>query len=138
MHMLTILYDAGCELCRRCRIWMEGEPAWVELEFVASSSDDARARFGTIPWRSGELVVVADDGRVWAGGAAFLVCLWALREWREWSYRLASPELVPLAELCFRVLSAERRTIGALLRHRFFRPGSLSRRAAGGNSHGIL
>ena len=63
MNTLTVLYDAGCELCRRCRSWMESEPAWVELEFVASSSDDARTRFKAIPWRSGELVVVADDGK---------------------------------------------------------------------------
>jgi predicted DCC family thiol-disulfide oxidoreductase YuxK len=117
MTTLTILYDAECELCRRCRDWMERQSTYVRVDWLSCASPEARATFGVIPWLGTELIVVADDGRVWAGAAAFLVCLWALREWREWSYRLATPALAPFAERFFRALSAERRRVGALFSH---------------------
>ena len=117
MTTLTILYDAECVLCRNCRAWMERQNAYVRLDWLPCASPEARATFGVIPWLGTELVVVADDGRVWAGSAAFLVCLWALREWREWSYRLATPALAPFAERLFKLLSGERRRIGALFSH---------------------
>ncbi len=115
MDRLTVLYDAECGLCLRCRAWMLGQQSFVELEFVAAGSTEAQQRFGRLPWEGEQLVVVAGDGRVWAGSAAFLVCLWALVDWREWSYRLSGPALAPLAERFFRVVSAERRRIAALL-----------------------
>jgi predicted DCC family thiol-disulfide oxidoreductase YuxK len=117
MTTLTILYDAECVLCRNCRAWMERQGAYVHIDWLPCTSPEALAAFGVIPWLGAELVVVADDGRVWAGAAAFLTCLWALREWREWSYRLATPALAPLAERFFRAFSAERRRVGALFSH---------------------
>jgi predicted DCC family thiol-disulfide oxidoreductase YuxK len=117
MTALTILYDDECGLCRNCRAFMERQPTYVRVDWLPCASPEARAAFGVIPWLGAELVVVADDGRVWAGAAAFLVCLWALCEWREWSYRLATPALAPFAERFFRVLSAERRKVGALFSH---------------------
>ena len=43
-----------------------------------------------------EIVVISDTGDVWQGGSAWVMCLWALREYREWSQRLAHPALLPL------------------------------------------
>lgn len=117
VNTLTVLYDADCELCRRCRDWLSAQPAFVPLEFVAAASDEAAARFGNLG-RGEQLVVVSDDGRVWAGSPAFVMSLWALKEWREWSLRLAAPGLSSLAEAFFRVLSAERRRLAALFDHR--------------------
>jgi hypothetical protein len=97
---------------------MARQPSYVRLELVPASSDAVPARFPGVPWKRAELTVVADDGRVWGGSAAFLVCLWALRDFREWSYRLSGPELLPLAAGFFRMISAERRHIGAFLDHR--------------------
>jgi predicted DCC family thiol-disulfide oxidoreductase YuxK len=118
MQRLTVLYDSGCALCVRCRDWMHGQASFVELDFLACYSEDARVRYGAIPWLGGQLVVVADDGRVWAGSAAFLLCLWALVDWREWSYRLSGPSFAPLAQRFFQLISAERHRIAALLDHR--------------------
>jgi len=117
MTALTILYDADCVLCRNCRAFMEQQPAHVTIEWVPCASREALEHYGSIPWLGAELVVVADDGRVWVGAAAFLMCLWALREWREWSYRLATPALAPFAERLFRGLSAKRHRIGAWFSH---------------------
>ena len=93
------------------------QASFVPLTFVACSEAEARARYGRIPWLGDELVVVGDGGEVWVGPAAFLTCLWALVEWREWSYRLAGPGFAPLAERFFLVLSSRRRSIAALFDH---------------------
>jgi len=114
---LTVLYDPTCALCQRSRAWMLGQPAYVALRFVACTGAEARARFGDIPWLGDELVVVADTGDVWAGPAAFITCLWALVEWREWSYRLSGTAFAPLAERFFRFLSSRRRSIAAFFEH---------------------
>ena len=114
---LTVLFDPTCALCQRCRAWMLRQPSFVPLTFLACSEAEARARFGDIPWLGDELVVVGDGGEVWIGPAAFLTCLWALVEWREWSFRLAGPGFAPLAERFFLVLSSRRRSIAALFDH---------------------
>src|SRR6266513_2435821 len=64
---LIILYDEKCALCRRCRHWLEGQETFVPLEFLAAQSPVARERYGDVPWLGADLVVVDDDGNVWAG-----------------------------------------------------------------------
>ena len=99
MKTLYVLYDAKCELCRRVRVWLQGQPAFVPLAFVPLQSPDLDQRFPGItamePAR--QVLVVADSGEVWRGADAWILCLWALREYREWSQRLASPLLRPFA-----------------------------------------
>lgn len=113
---LVVLYDAGCPLCVRCRHWLERQPAYVELIFWAAGSRAAQERFGPhLPWIGVELVVVSERGEAWVGAAAFLMCLWATREYREWSHLLSGPALAPLAERFFHVVSSRRRSIGRVL-----------------------
>jgi predicted DCC family thiol-disulfide oxidoreductase YuxK len=114
---LTVLYDPACSLCRRCRAWMEGQERYLPLRFLACTGEEARKAYGNIPWLEDELVVVGDGGEVWVGPAAFLVCLWALVDWREWSFRLAGPAFAPLAEKFFLFLSSKRRNVAALFDH---------------------
>jgi hypothetical protein len=95
---------------------MLGQRALVALRFLPCASAEARERYGVVPWLGQELVVVSDAGDVWAGPAAFLMCLWALDEWREWSHRLSGPALAPFAERFFVALSSRRKTIAALLK----------------------
>lgn len=114
---LTVLFDPRCALCRRCRAWMQRQPTFVPLTFVACTGGDARARYGDIPWLGDELIVVGDGGEVWIGPAAFLICLWALEDWRAWSYRLAGPAFAPLAKWFFSFLSSHRRGIARFFEH---------------------
>jgi predicted DCC family thiol-disulfide oxidoreductase YuxK len=114
---LTVLYDPTCSLCRRCRTWMERQRSFLRVTWLACTGEEARKAYGEIPWLQDELVVVGDGGEVWAGPAAFLVCLWALVDWREWSFRLAGPAFAPLAERFFLYLSSRRRSIGRLFDH---------------------
>jgi predicted DCC family thiol-disulfide oxidoreductase YuxK len=115
MRALTVLYDESCPLCIRCRDWMSGQRSFVPLRFVPCGSEEARTRYRSIPWLGGELVVVSDEGDVWAGPAAFLVCLWALEDWREWSDTLSGSVFAPMAERFFKALSSRRRAVAALL-----------------------
>jgi predicted DCC family thiol-disulfide oxidoreductase YuxK len=115
MKRMTVLYDDRCALCVRCRDWLTTQWAYLEIELLSCHGAEARARYGGLPWLGEELVVVSDEGDVWIGPAAFLMCLWALVDWRPWSYRLSGPALAPLAERFFHALSSKRSTIAAWL-----------------------
>ncbi|MEV8511805.1 DUF393 domain-containing protein [Dactylosporangium sp. NPDC051484] len=96
---LTVLYDAGCGLCRTARTWLTARSQIVPLEFVAAGSDEARRRYPALdPAETlADITVVADDGGVYTGDAAWLTCLWALDGYRGLAARLAQPHLRPLA-----------------------------------------
>jgi predicted DCC family thiol-disulfide oxidoreductase YuxK len=110
MNKLFVLYDANCEFCRRCRLWLEEQPAYLEMKFIPANSEEARR---TIPeveqfGPGSELTVVSDDGAVYQGPNAFIICLYALVEFREWSIRLARPGLLPFARQTFDFISKNR------------------------------
>jgi predicted DCC family thiol-disulfide oxidoreductase YuxK len=114
---LTILYDARCGFCVHCRRWLERQRALVELEFVPAGSDAARRRFPGLGETDPpeDFVVVDDEGGVYREGDAFILCLYALEEYREWSFRLAGPRLRPLARVAFEWLSRNRRGLSRSL-----------------------
>lgn len=116
MKRLTVLYDEHCPLCVRAAEWMWNQTQLVPLEILPAHSAAAERRFDTLPWRGYELCVISDDGDAWIGPAAFLMCLWALADYREWSYRMSGDTFAPLAERFFRMLSRRRSTIAALFR----------------------
>ncbi|MFN0125346.1 MAG: thiol-disulfide oxidoreductase DCC family protein [Verrucomicrobiales bacterium] len=120
MTTLTIFYDARCGLCSRFRRWMLDQEAFVHLEFLPYDSDQARNRCPDLPSLRAdqEIVVMSDDGSLWQGAGAWVMCLWALREYREWSLRLASPGLQPIARRAVQWISSNRIGISHLLRLR--------------------
>lgn len=114
---LLVLYDAGCPICVRCRHWLETQPTFVPLSFLATDSPDAVERFGPhVPWLGQELVVIGDRGEAWIGPAAFLVALWATKTHRLWSYRLSGPSLAPLAGRFFDQVSKRRGDLARYVR----------------------
>jgi predicted DCC family thiol-disulfide oxidoreductase YuxK len=118
MNTLYIFYDAHCGLCSRFRRWMEAQPAWVLLSFVPYDSAEARQLLpGIGSLRADEeIVVMGDDGCVWQGAAAWVTCLWALRDYREWSARLARPALMGMARRVVHWISSHRIGLSRLLR----------------------
>jgi predicted DCC family thiol-disulfide oxidoreductase YuxK len=99
MNSLTILYDARCNLCAHVRSWLETQPAYLELLFLPAGSAEARQRFPQLDHAEtlDELTVVSDEGAIYSGANAWVICLWALQGYRAWALRLSSPELLPLA-----------------------------------------
>ena len=113
---LVVLYDDSCALCRASAAFVEHQPKYVPIESLAAGSPEALERFGMITKVGKELVVIADDGRVWWGAPeAFLVSMWALVGFRRWAYRLAHPALSPYATAFFQRVSTRRRGIGAVM-----------------------
>ena len=118
---LTVVYDDGCELCRRCRAWLEGSIQLVPLEFVAASEGKRVTELGldpTIVPVGDELVVVGDNGAVWVGPDAFITCLWALTDHRRLAGRLQKPAYRGVAKTAFHALSAGRGAISLALASR--------------------
>ncbi|MEY2497361.1 MAG: hypothetical protein QOD12_917 [Verrucomicrobiota bacterium] len=110
MKRLSVLFDGECSLCGRGRDWLARQPAFLELEFIPFQSPDARARFPGIEALHPEeqLLVVSDEGAVYRGPQAWIICLYALREYRAWSRRLAHPALLPWTRRACELLSENR------------------------------
>jgi predicted DCC family thiol-disulfide oxidoreductase YuxK len=102
---LTVFYDARCGLCCAVRTWLARQPQLIPLE--------CRPKPQALD--ADELVVVADSGEMWSGDSAWLMVLWALAEYRQWSYRLASPLLLPTARTLFASLSESRESLSCRL-----------------------
>lgn len=117
MRRITVLYDASCGFCVRCREWLERQPAFFEVECLWSRSHEAGSRFPDLvrAAEKAELIVVDDEGGVYRGASAWIICLYALRDCREWSLRLASPAWFPFARRAFERLSSSRGFLSRLL-----------------------
>lgn len=111
---IGIVYDSACGLCSAVRDWTTRQIPLISIEFLAAGSDQVLKRFGQLP--AGELAVVADTGEVWLGNHAWVVCLWALRDYREWSLRFARPPLSLMAREAYAAVSRNRLGLSGLLK----------------------
>ena len=118
MNTLTIFYDARCGLCSGVRRWLSSQPAYVTLEFLPYDAPEAAGRLpGIGAMRADqEIIVMADTGEVWQGAGAWVMCLWALREFRGWSARLAAPAMQAVARNVVHWISSNRLTLSRLMR----------------------
>ena len=118
MRSLTIIYDPTCGVCTRLAQWLTVQRQYVPLRLVPNSSpmiatmypELAESRFRE------ELIVIADDGAAWFGDRAWILCLYALQDYRAWAKRLSRPALFPFARQAFLVLSYNRRRISRWIR----------------------
>ncbi|WAS91457.1 thiol-disulfide oxidoreductase DCC family protein [Nannocystis punicea] len=118
METLSVLYDAECGLCSTVRRFLEQQPAYVPLHFIPLQHPDLAQMFpGIEAYRPDqELLVIRSTGEVYVGGGAWLMCLWALADYREWSVRLATPALLPLVRRFCTLVSSNRLSLSSLLR----------------------
>lgn len=113
LHTLTVYYDNRCGFCAFCRHWLSEQPTLLHLEFRALHEVDFSKEapgFEELT-RSGDLVVRDNLGGVYHGPDAFIMVLFATRDYRDWSQSLSSPTLKPLAKAFFRKLSSNRKLI---------------------------
>ncbi|MEU1086997.1 thiol-disulfide oxidoreductase DCC family protein [Streptomyces sp. NPDC005576] len=99
VHRLTVLYDAQCSLCVHVRHWLLGQRQIVPLDLVPATSEEARRRFPALDHAATleEITVVGDQGQVYRGAAAWIVCLWALADHRPKAHWLTTPAGRPFA-----------------------------------------
>lgn len=110
MSSLTLLYDPTCGLCQRVHGWLADQPKLVELRMIPIKTDGARKRFPQLNHEltSKDLTVISDIGEVYLGPKAWLMVLWSLCRYRDWSYRLSSPELLPTTRRVVSLISQHR------------------------------
>jgi len=118
---LYVLYDEECALCEACRHWLIRQEAFIELYFLPYQSPEVAQRFpGLKEWNgidlSEKLVVVSDEGAVYQGQYAWIMCLYALQDYREWAQRLSHPALLPFARRVCEIISRNRLLISGLLK----------------------
>ena len=87
----------------------------VPLEFLALQTPDLGKRFVGIEafHPEDEVVIVSDAGEVYQGAAAWIMVMYALREFRSWAFTMASPNLMPLARKLVHAVSENRLKISA-------------------------
>lgn len=117
MRKIWVLYDSRCGVCSRLREWVGAQPTFFDVEFVPAGSARAQRLFPELRHdeKPSELAVVSDEGDVYFDEAAWLVCLYALVEYRAWSFRLAHAPLQRLARTAWLALSKNRVGISSLL-----------------------
>ena len=88
---LTVLYDAGCPICRQARRWVERHRQLLPVHFVAAGSPLAIARFPALDVSSTlvDVTVITDDGAVLRGDRAWIAVLWAVARTRHLATDLA-------------------------------------------------
>ena len=117
MNLLYVFYDRECGLCTKVKAWIEVQHQLIPIAFVAYQDLKALKLCPSLPTLdpSREIVVLADTGEVYTGGAAWITCLYALQKYRTWSKRMASPTLLPLAKRACYLISENRLSISQLL-----------------------
>ncbi|MYT68668.1 MULTISPECIES: DCC1-like thiol-disulfide oxidoreductase family protein [unclassified Streptomyces] len=100
VRRLTVLYDAECRLCTFVRNWLVKQRQLVPLDLVPAGHGRARRLFPDLDHAAtlGEITVIADGGQVYRGQAAWVVCMWALREYRPTAHRMATPTGMKVAK----------------------------------------
>ena len=117
MKNLYVLYDERCAICKRLKEWLLVQRSWIGLSMIPARSARAKAMFPALEQIAGanDLVVISDAGEVYLNHHAWIMCLYALEEYRDWATRLASPLLLPLARQAFETLSKNRQTLSRWL-----------------------
>ncbi len=102
---MDVIFDSGSDLCGDFREWCGQQPALIELRLVAADSPQAAGLLPTSRAFDGgeELTVLANERAVYTGDSAWLMCLFALRDYRDWAVRLAHPSLAPLVRQAVRM-----------------------------------
>ncbi|SNY11625.1 thiol-disulfide oxidoreductase DCC family protein [Paractinoplanes atraurantiacus] len=110
IRAFTVLYDAGCPICRAAGRWLRGRDQLVPLEFLPAGSAEARERFAGLDHDATlrDITVIGDDGSVYVGDGAWVACLWALADYRAMAERISSPALLPSARRFIAAVSAIR------------------------------
>ena len=66
---------------------------------------------------SNDLTGISDSGEVYLNNSAWIMALYALEEYRDWTCRLAHPMIAPFARQAFEMISKNRHAISRWLNH---------------------
>jgi len=91
VRAITVLFDPDCPICRASKQWLMTLRPLIDVRFVAVSSPLAVQRFPALDMAAcrEEITVVTDQGYVYRGDKAFIMCLWAMRRTRSLALQMA-------------------------------------------------
>lgn len=118
---LTVLYDPTCGFCVRCRQWLDKQPKLIAMRFLPQGSSRQQTLYPELQYltdaegRPEELIVIDDAGKVYRDDKAWVMCFYALSNYRPLAMRLAKPGMAGLARRAYAALSTNRRAISSLL-----------------------
>jgi len=116
---ITVYYDGHCGMCCSFQEWIYRQERLAPIRFIPYQSlgtEAAPPRIrGLDPGR--EMVVHTREDLLYQGAEAWVICLYALTEYRGWALRLSSPTLLPLAKKVCTHLATNRRRLSKI----FFR-----------------
>jgi predicted DCC family thiol-disulfide oxidoreductase YuxK len=117
MDNLFVLFDSRCQLCRSCKSWLSTQRQVVPITFIEAQSSEAWRIFPVLDHTRtlDELTAISDLGAVYEGAKAWLMVLWALADYRGWSYQLASPAAMPVARQFIQTVSRNRKALSRLV-----------------------
>ena len=98
---LVVWFDGDCGFCRTVAKWLQAQEKLVPVRCVAAQSAPGAGCPIDVASLLAQVTVTASDGAVYRGTNAWIVCLWALRSYRAWSLRFATPRWRPWAERLF-------------------------------------
>lgn len=98
---LVVYYDGDCGLCRRVAAWLDAQEQLVPITCLAAQQAAGGGCPISLDALLAQVTVTASDGAIYRGTNAWIVCLWALRAYRPWSLRMATPRWRPWAERLF-------------------------------------
>jgi predicted DCC family thiol-disulfide oxidoreductase YuxK len=116
VRAIAVFFDQDCNLCRACRRWLQAQDKYFPVEFLPYQSRRALEVCPQLEQLNPEkeIVVMADNGQIYQGGSAWIMCLYALRRYRELSFKLAHPMLLPLAKKMCHIVSGRRMGLSKL------------------------
>jgi predicted DCC family thiol-disulfide oxidoreductase YuxK len=110
MNTLYVLYDPACPHSVRHGEWLARQEPLVPLRLLTHQAEEVPCRFPGIEAHltPRELTVISDDGQLWTGPGASVMCLFMLEQYREFAERLACPQLLPYARTTLELFSRDR------------------------------
>ena len=117
LTQLEIIYDDRCALCQRCAAKLTTEPAYIKLKPISRTHAANHHQYKHLMQNIGqdEMVAVGNDGSVYRGEKAYLMCLWATRRWRKLSIRLSRPALRGAVRSACHLIARSRHLISGLI-----------------------
>lgn len=120
LKQLTVLYDPTCGFCVRCRQWLGKQPKLIDMRFMPQGSSKQKQLYPNLQYKTDEqgrpeeLIVIDNAGKLYRNDKAWVMCFYALRQYRGLSMRLAKPGMAGLARRAYSVISSNRRAISML------------------------
>ncbi len=116
IHYLKLFYDPYCGLCRDFKKWVEDHPAYFPVSFVPYNSEEALKIFPRLyEYRGDEEIIALSDHGYYQGAEAWIMTLYALKDYREIAMKFAHPAMIKKVKPFCHWVSKNRKKISSVL-----------------------